>query len=401
VNLNRPHQIFDAIVVGAGAAGLMCALTAGRLGKKIMLLEWQERAGKKILISGGGRCNFTNLYSTPENFLSENAHFCKSALARFTPKDFISLIESHGIEYYEKTLGQLFCKLSAKQVTGMLLEECRQAEVELQLGANILDLSRSEDGSFTVKTDQGTISSRALVIATGGLSYANLGASDFGYRIAEQFGLEVHPPCPGLVPLLWNAEDRVRYASLSGVSCDSLVSLRGKSFREALLFTHRGLSGPAILQISSYWRPGDAIAIDLLPEFNARDWLLDRKTGNDPSFLKNALSGKLPKRLAETWSETNTQVAARPIREIADKELVKIAEQLKCWKIMPSGTDGYENAEVTLGGIATSELSSKTMESRKVPGLYFIGEVVDVTGHLGGHNFQWAWASGFAAGNAL
>lgn len=389
----------DVIIVGAGAAGLMCGLQAARRGRRVVLLEHQDRVGKKILISGGGRCNFTNLYSKPENFLSANPHFCKSALAGFTPRDFITLVEKHDIEYFEKKSGQLFCKVSAKQMTGLLLKECEAAGVKILTSRRIDSVNRSPEGIFHVASGQDNLRAAALVIATGGLSYANLGASDFGYQIAKQFGLKVRTPEPALVPLLWNSEDLDQFGVFSGVSLRVIASCRSASFDEDLLFTHRGLSGPAILQISSYWNPGDTITLDLLPESPGDAWILEAKAAGEKSLLKNFLAQHLPKRLAEYWGER--LASSRPLLQIADKELREISRQLHAWAILPSGTEGYTTAEVTRGGVDTEELSSKTMESKRIPGLYFIGEIMDVTGHLGGHNFQWAWASGYAAGRSV
>jgi len=388
---------WDVIILGAGAAGLMCAMEAGKRGRKILVLEKNERVGKKILISGGGRCNFTNLYSRPENFLSSNDSFFKSALSRFSPQDFISLLERHGIEYYEKKAGQLFCKSSAKEITQLLLRECEEARVTIRTSCEIRQIRRSP--KFILETNQGAFESPALFVATGGLSFANLGASDLGYRIAQQFGLNVIDPFPGLVPLIFNPADQKRFSHLTGISLEARVLSGKRSFREDLLFTHRGLSGPAILQISSYWKPGDALHVDLLPDFEAREWLFAKKSKGGKIELKNLLSQKLPKRFAETWCELH--FPSRPVNEISDKNLEKIAQSLHDWVFTPETTEGYDKAEVTCGGVDTDELSSKTMEAKKVPGLFFIGEVVDVTGHLGGHNFQWAWASGFAAGQVV
>jgi predicted Rossmann fold flavoprotein len=386
-----------AIIIGAGAAGLMCAREAGRRGRRVVVLEHAERVGKKILISGGGRCNFTNLYSNPEHFLSSNEHFCKSALSRFKPEDFIRLIEKYKIEYYEKKLGQLFCKTSAKEITRLLLQECEDAGAEIRLNFRTDSIIRNE--GFLIQGSGGTLQSDALVIATGGLSFANLGATDFGYGVARQFGLKVVECRPGLVPLTFHEEDRRRFSDLAGVSIEAEASCGRKSFRENILFTHQGLSGPAILQISSYWRPGETIMIDLIPDLSLAEELLEKKDRGEKTHLKNLLSQWLPHRFAERWCELYSP--SRPLNECSDAQIRSAAEQLHHWRIRPRGTEGYEKAEVTLGGIDPAELSSKTLEARKVPGLYFIGEVVDVTGHLGGHNFQWAWASGFAAGQVL
>jgi predicted Rossmann fold flavoprotein len=389
----------DVLIIGAGAAGLMCAVEAGKRGRRVLVAEHAERVGKKILISGGGRCNFTNLYSNPKNFISQNEHFCKSALSRYTPSDFISWVEKHGIEYYEKTLGQLFCKLSAKKITSLLLQECHEAHVKILLNCKINRVQKNSAEKFEVESNQGTLSAASLVVATGGLSFPHMGASDLGYRIAHQFGLRVHDCRPALVPLLWKPEDLQRFAELSGISLPVEISCKGQYFRENLLFTHRGLSGPAILQISSYWTLGEAIHIDLLPDVDILSWLIERKKRGEKSQLKNLLNEFFPKRFAHLWCQYFAP--SQPLNRYSEKQLHEIDHQLHHWKIFPAGTEGYGKAEVTLGGIDTEELFSKTLESRKVPGLYFVGEVIDVTGHLGGHNFQWAWASGFAAGQVV
>lgn len=411
-------QSWDVMIVGAGAAGLLCAKIAGSRGKKVLLLEHNDRIGKKVLISGGGRCNFTNLYAKPENFISENPHFCKSALARFTPEDFLKLLEKHKIPYFEKKLGQLFCKNSAKEITQMLLKECEEAGVKIILncktqqlchpqldrGSNASKLDsrfRGNDkpGFFQLQTNQGTFSSPTLIIATGGLSYQNLGATPFAYQIAEQFGIQVIPPRPGLVPLLWNAEDLKTFSGLSGVSIDAKVSCKKVSFRENILFTHRGLSGPAILQISSYWKKDEIISLNLFPEMNLAAYLLQEKSLGNKSEIKNLLSQFVSKSFLEIWCKK--YFPSRPLLQISDKELHPLAQLLQNWEITPAGDEGYEKAEVTLGGIDTRELSSQNMESKKIAGLYFIGECIDVTGHLGGFNFQWAWASAHAAAMSL
>ncbi|MFO1519588.1 MAG: NAD(P)/FAD-dependent oxidoreductase [bacterium] len=388
---------FDVLILGAGAAGLMCAREAAKRGKTVCVLEKAERAGKKILISGGGRCNFTNLYSRPENFLSENDHFCKSALARFTPADFISLVEKHGIAYYEKKLGQLFCESSAKEITGLLLRECGEAGVKIRLKSEVLSVEKNS--AFEIRLPAETLKAHSLVVATGGLSFPKLGGSDLGYRLARQFGLKVTECAPALVPLTWGKKDKEFFSELAGVSLEAAVACGKVSFRENILFTHKGLSGPAVLQISSYWKPGDLLTIDLFPERDLAEWLLDKKLRKERGELKNVLAQILPKRFSELWCERHAP--SRPLSEYTDAALRKIAEELHHWRILPEGTEGYEKAEVTRGGVDTSELSSKTLEAHRVPGLYFVGEVMDVTGHLGGHNFQWAWASGFAAGQAV
>ena len=385
-------ETYDALIIGAGAAGLMCAIEAGKRGRRVAILERAERTGKKILISGGGRCNFTNLHCQPENFISGNPHFAKSALARYTPQDFIALVEKHGIAYHEKTLGQLFCDRSASQITGMLEAECREAGVKIFVGTKILSVRRTD--RFTVTTASGEFQAPTLVVSTGGLSIPKMGATAFGYDIAKQFGLEISKTSPGLVPLLLNSQDRGNYSDLSGVSAKVMVSANGASFRESMLITHRGLSGPAILQASSYWKPGALIHIDLAPD---RDVLssLQKDPARNTAQVRSALIAILPKRLATRWLELHERAAW------SNSSLEDFERELHDWNLAPSGTEGYEKAEVTTGGVDTDELSSKTMESKKVKGLFFVGEVVDVTGHLGGFNFQWAWASGAAAGRAL
>lgn len=400
---------FDAIIVGAGAAGLMCAQAAAQGGKKILLLEHNDRVGKKILISGGGRCNFTNLDTQAENFISKNLHFPKSALARFQPEDFIKLIEKHQILFFEKKLGQLFCKKSAKEITQMLLKESEEAGVEILLNCKIQNVGAplgAPRGSasraptiFTLLTNLGTFTTPNLIIATGGLSFKSLGATSFAYKIAKQFDINVITARPGLVPLLWNPEDLALFSELSGVSIDCEVTCRKKTFRENLLFTHRGLSGPAILQISSYWCLGDKIRINLFPDLNVAEWLIHQKNIGNKSELKNVFSQFVSKRFLEIWFDR--YFTSKPLLQISDKDLQKLAQLLQNWEIKLAGDEGYDKAEVTRGGIDTEELSSQSMESKKVPGLYFIGECVDVTGHLGGHNFQWAWASAMAAASSL
>ena len=384
----------DVIVIGAGAAGLFCAAEAGSRGRKVLVLEHADRVGKKIGISGGGRCNFTNINSSAENFLSANPHFCKSALARYTPADFISLVAKHGIPYHEKKLGQLFCDGSSQQIIDMLLRECLDAGVEIRCGCHVIKLQKEE--SFSVETSHGCFASRSVVIATGGLSVAPLGATDFGYRIARQFGLRIEEPRPGLVALTLPSQIQKELTRLSGVSLDVLVSCRGQAFRENILITHRGLSGPAILQISSYWKSGEPISINLLPDHNVLDILTGNDSGGSEIELANFLSPSLPRRFARAWCEIFAP--SRPLHRYDRHELGDIAQKIHNMQITPSGTEGFKKAEVTAGGVATTELSSQTMEAKRVPGLYFIGEVVDVTGHLGGHNFQWAWSSGYAAG---
>lgn len=382
----------EVIVIGGGAAGLFCAIEAGKRGRSVLVLEHAERIGKKIAISGGGRCNFTNLFTRPENFLSSNPNFVKSALARYTPQDFIALVEKHRIAYHEKKLGQLFCDGSSREIIRMLLSECEAAGVELRLNCKVRTVSK--DSHFTIETDQGAFTCTSLVIATGGLSIAPLGATDFGYSIARQFGLGLCQPRPALVPLTFAPSKLEALKALSGVSIDALVSTNGAEFRENILLTHRGLSGPAILQISSYWKRGDAISINLLPDVSATELLESRRRSEIE--LSNLLGQYLPRRFAQAWC--SLYAPSRPVNRYSNKELEEIARKLHDWRLVPDGTEGYKKAEVTAGGVDTRELSSRTMEASRVAGLYFIGEVVDVTGHLGGYNFQWAWASGYAAG---
>ena len=386
---------WDAIVIGGGAAGLFCAIEAGKRGRKVLVVEHSERIGKKIAISGGGRCNFTNLYTTPDSFLSANPHFCKSALARYTPQDFIALVEKHGIAYHEKKLGQLFCNGSSQQIIDMLLNECSDSGVEIRCSCRVE--RATQNGEFVVETNQGRFTAPSLVIATGGLSIKPLGATDFGYRIARQFGLEIEQPRPGLVPFTLDPNVLKRLTKLSGISIDALVRYENISFRGNILITHRGLSGPAILQISSYWKPGCAVSIDLLPQHDAAE-IVQNHEGSSIELI-NLLSKYLPRRFAQAWCELYVQ--SKPLSQYGRRELETIAAQLHNFQITPSGTEGFKKAEVTVGGVSTTELSSQTMEARRVPGLYFIGEVVDVTGHLGGFNFQWAWASAYAAGQNL
>jgi predicted Rossmann fold flavoprotein len=397
VGLSRtgPCMKHDVIIIGGGAAGLMCAIEAGRRGRSVLLLEHNERLGKKILISGGGRCNFTNTGAGPEYYLSSNPHFCKSALARYTPADFISLVERHRIAYHEKKLGQLFCDTSSREIVDLLQRECEAAGVNIRLNCIVQEVRKPL--SFEVATNLGTYTSDALVIATGGLSFAKLGATDFGYRIARQFGLNLIEPRPGLVPLTFRTDDQQTFAALSGISVDASVSHDGAIFRENILFTHRGLSGPAILQISNYCPPGRPFHIDLVPGRSALE-LLDahRQSGK---ALKTVLAQQLPARFTQAWCERFAP--SRPMHRYSNAELESIARELQRWELAAAETEGYPKAEVTLGGVDTNELSSKTMESRHVTGLFFIGEVVDVTGWLGGYNFQWAWASAHAAGGAV
>ena len=389
---------FDVVIVGAGAAGLMCALTAGGRGRRVLLLDHCDEPGKKILISGGGRCNFTNLQCAPDRFLSDNPHFCRSALARYTQHDFIALVEKHGIAYHEKTRGQLFCDGSAKAILRMLLDECEAASVDLRLGHKISEITKADH--FRINTDHGEFTAPAVVLATGGLSITKMGASGFSHRIARQFGLPITELRPGLVPLTFADADIALMWPLSGVAVDVMARCNTGEFRENMLFTHRGLSGPAILQISSYWHPGKDIQIDLLPELDGMAFLRERKQARPRAELKTVLNEVLPKRLADSLAERHF-AAPRPLGEIAERDLAALTVTLDGWRLTPSGSEGYAKAEVTVGGVDTTALSSQTMEAKAVPGLYVIGEAVDVTGWLGGYNFQWAWSSGWAAGMAV
>lgn len=389
---------FDVVVIGAGAAGMMCAATAGARSRKVLLVDHYGKVGEKIRISGGGRCNFTNIYATHREFLSRNPDFCRSALARYTPRDFIALVERHGIAYHEKTLGQLFCDESSRRIIDMMVGECRAAGVTWWQPCTVRGVRREAD-AFVVDTEQGAVRAASLVIATGGLTVPRIGATPFGYRAAEQFGLAVVAPRPALVPLTFDAGLLARYGDLSGVSLDAEVSCAGGRFRESVLFTHRGLSGPAILQASSYWQAAGAaepIHVNLLPGVNARAWIAGER--RSPMLPATLLAQRLPRRFAQAWCEAHGLV--KPLAESSDQALGEAARALGDWQVRPSGTLGYNKAEVTLGGVDTRGLSSKTMEALAVHGLFFIGEVVDVTGHLGGYNFQWAWASGHAAGEA-
>ena len=407
------NRKYDVIILGAGAAGLMCAMEAGKRGRRVLVLERADRIGKKILISGGGRCNFTNLHTSPENFLSANPHFAKSALARYTPAAFVRLIEKHRIPYHEKKLGQLFCDRAASDITAMLEQECRDAGVEIRCSTKVSEVRKNEvlknevlknevhkNDQFTVQAEDASFGAPRLVVATGGLSIAKIGATSFGYDLARQFGLQVVPTRAALVPLIFSERDRKRWCDLAGVSSEVVASTRGtkrntrQAFRENMLFTHHGISGPAILQISSYWDGKEPIHLDLAP---GRNLTADLRTRGhrDQSSWKLLLREVLPRRFADLWLE------AYPLTGNSDRAFADAERQLRAWEVKPEGTEGYGKAEVTAGGVDTGELSAKTMESRKVPGLFFIGEVVDVTGQLGGFNFQWAWASGFCAGQAV
>ncbi len=392
-SFTQQNLAVDAVIIGAGAAGLMCALTAGARGRRVVLLDHNTQAGAKILISGGGRCNFTNLGTSPQNFLSENPHFCRSALSRYTPADFLKLIAKHNIAWHEKTLGQLFCDGSAKQIVAMLLAECAAAQVGIRLNAKITDVRRADD--FIIETEDAVFTAPALVLATGGLSIPKMGATGFAYEVARKFGLAIIDPRPALVPLRAKASELAFYQNLSGVSLSSVASCGDVSFKENILFTHRGLSGPAILQISSYLKSGQSLSLDLAPGIDVVKFLKERKHLRPKAELKTILAELLPQRLAQA-------IASETVMEkLLTAGLAAMAERLKNWTMTPDGTEGYAKAEVTAGGIDTAGLSSKTMAAKNVPGLYAIGEAVDVTGWLGGYNFQWAWASGSAAGRAL
>ncbi|WP_428485797.1 NAD(P)/FAD-dependent oxidoreductase [Rhodopila sp.] len=390
-----PKREYDVIILGAGAAGLMCAISAGQRGRRVLLLDHAAEAGAKILISGGGRCNFTNTGTVPERFLSDNPHFCRSALSRYQPADFVAMVRRHGIGFHEKTLGQLFCDGSARQIVAMLLAECAAAGVELRLGHRVTDLARSE--VFRVETDQGAFAAGSLVLATGGLSIPKLGATGFAHDAARRFGLRLTDIRPGLVPLTFADDLLALMRPLSGVSLNSEVTIGRQTFREAMLFTHRGLSGPAILQISSYWRQGP-IAMKLLPGIDAAAFLLDRKRTRPKAALGSVLAEVLPARLAAAFAVESDAVR---LADVPDRVLAALAARLSAWVVRPSGTEGYAKAEVTRGGVDTRDLSSRTLAAAGVPGLFVIGEAVDVTGWLGGYNFQWAWASGWCAGEAV
>lgn len=403
---------WDVVVLGAGGAGMMCAATAARRGKRVLLIDHAEKLGKKILISGGGRCNFTNVNASPKNYASENEHFCKSALARFTPSDFLALIEKHKVPYYEKKLGQLFCSDSAMRIVNLLVDECRESGVEFLLGVNIKSVSQEEQEEDKQKkfsivfsrqsasNDFIRISCEKLVVATGGLSMPKIGATDFGHTLARQFGLRVTRLDPALVMLTMPSDFQKRFGALSGISVDSQVSAGQHSFRENILFTHSGLSGPAILQASLQWKGGEAIVVNLLPEKNAGEWLLQKKKEGSKKEVKALVGEILSSRLTEALQE-EFLFPLGAVQQVADQSLREVGDKLNAWRLFPTGTGGYGRAEVTRGGVHTDELSSKTMESKKVSGLYFIGEVVDMAGWLGGYNFQWAWASGHAAGESL
>lgn len=388
----------DVIIIGAGAAGLMCAIEAGKRMRKVLVLDHANKPGKKILMSGGGRCNFTNLSISPENYLSHNPHFCKSALSRYTQWDFIELVKKHQIAFHEKTLGQLFCNDKSKAILDMLLSECEKAHVNIELNTTIEKIEASGMHQFKLKTSQGNFICESLIIASGGLSIPTMGASPFAYKLAEQLSIKVWPTRAGLVPFTLHTEDKIKFSNLSGVSVDAQVSNPYKSFRENILFTHRGLSGPAILQISSYWQPGEAVFINLLPDIDLLDYLKTMQKRHPHKLLKTALTELLPKSLVEAFILSFEE---QTLATMSYRKFEEVVKMFQTWILKPNGTEGYRTAEVTLGGIDCDALSSKTMETKTIPGLYFIGEAVDVTGWLGGFNFQWAWSSGWAAGQEV
>lgn len=390
---------YDVVIIGAGAAGLMCALTAGQRGRSVLLLDSSNKAGKKILMSGGGRCNFTNLYVTYENFISHNPQFCRSALSRYTPSDFISLVKRHHIGFHEKEKGQLFCNNKSKDILSMLLKEARDAQVTIELNTDVTEISKQLNHQFLIKSKGQSVLCQSLVVATGGLSIPTLGSSPFGYQIAKQFDIPVFPTRAGLVPFTLHDADKNYLSQLSGVSQDCVVSFENAQFHDHLLFTHRGLSGPAMLQISSYWEPGQFISVDLCPEQDMIALLQNLQSQSAKSKVKNGLLPYFPKRLIELWLDDAIQ--HKFFADLSHADIVQIVDSFKQWKIRPNATEGYRTAEVTLGGVDCNALSSKTFESRDVKGLYFIGEVLDVSGWLGGYNFQWAWSSGVAAGEVV
>ncbi|HCO7159083.1 TPA: NAD(P)/FAD-dependent oxidoreductase [Escherichia fergusonii] len=391
---------FDTVIIGAGAAGMFCAAQAGQAGNRVLLIDNGKKPGRKILMSGGGRCNFTNMYVEPAAYLSQNPHFCKSALARYTQWDFIDLVNKHGIAWHEKTLGQLFCDDSAQQIVDMLVAECEQGNVTFRLRSEVLSVCRGEDG-FIIELNGASVAADKLVIASGGLSMTGLGASPLGYKIAEQFGLKVLPTRAGLVPFTLHKPLLEQLHVLAGVSVPSVITAEnGKVFRENLLFTHRGLSGPAVLQISSYWQPGEFVTVNLLPDIDVDAFLNEQRQAHPNQSLKNTLAIHLPKRLVECLQQLG-QIPDVALKQLNVRQQQALIPTLTEWRVQPNGTEGYRTAEVTLGGVDTNELSSRTMEARKVPGLYFIGEVMDVTGWLGGYNFQWAWSSAWACAQDL
>ncbi|HEK0650664.1 TPA: NAD(P)/FAD-dependent oxidoreductase [Proteus mirabilis] len=391
---------FDTVIIGAGAAGLFCASLAGQAGLSVLVLDNGKKAGRKILMSGGGRCNFTNMYIEPSAYLSDNPHFCKSALARYTQWDFIELVQKHHIAYHEKTLGQLFCDDSAQQIVDLLLAECHKGKVSIRLRSEVTQIEKTAEG-FTLLVGGKTITASSVVIASGGLSMPGLGATPFGYKIAQQFGLNVLPTRAGLVPFTLHKPQLEQLSPLSGVAIPAIVTAEnGTQFKENILFTHRGLSGPAILQISSYWHPGENVSINLLPDTDLGSYLQEKRQAQPNQLLKNTLSRLLPKRFIEIMIENN-QLPDTSLAQLSNERITQITTLLQAWLVLPNGTEGYRTAEVTLGGVDTRNLSSKTMEATKITGLYFIGEVVDVTGWLGGYNFQWAWSSAYACAQAL
>lgn len=391
---------FDAVIIGAGAAGMFCAAMAGQAGSKVLLIDNGKKPGRKILMSGGGRCNFTNLYIEPAAYLSQNPHFCKSALARYTQWDFIDMVGKHGIAWHEKTLGQLFCDDSAQQIVDMLVAECEKGQVTTRLRSEVLSIEHDENG-YTIQLNGDSVQAAKLVIATGGLSMPGLGATPFGYKIAEQFGLKVLPTRAGLVPFTLHKPLLEQLQVLSGVSVPSVITAEnGVSFRESLLFTHRGLSGPAVLQLSSYWQPGEFVSVNLLPDTDLDELLNEQRNAHPNQSLKNTLAMVLPKRLVECLQQLG-QIPDVTLKQLNVRQQSELIETLQAWQVQPNGTEGYRTAEVTLGGVDTNELSSRTMEARKMPGLYFIGEVMDVSGWLGGYNFQWAWSSAWACAQDL
>ena len=390
---------FDIIIIGAGAAGLMCGIEAGKRNRKVIILDHANKSGKKILMSGGGRCNFTNYHVSPDKFISHNPHFCKSALSRYTQWDFIELVKKYKIPFHEKTLGQLFCEYKSKDILDLLLAECQTVNTEIRLNTSIENIEKIKDHHFKLKTTRGDFHCESLVIATGGLSIPTMGASPFGYKVAEQFGIKVWPTRAGLVPLTLHTADKEKFTALAGIAVDSIVSANAQSFRENILFTHRGLSGPAILQISSYWEPGDAITINMLPSNNLLEHLKAAQKQQPLKLLKNYLADYFPERLVETF--LNPAIAAKNLAGISHQDFAAVAAQFNHWQLKPNGSEGYRTAEVTLGGVDCDAISSKTLQCNDVPGLYFIGEVLDVTGWLGGYNFQWAWSSGWAAGQVV
>lgn len=388
----------DVIIIGAGAAGLLCAIEAGKRGRQVTVLEHANKVGKKIIMSGGGRCNFTNLHIQPASFISHNPHFCKSALSRYTQWDFIELVKRHRISFHEKTLGQLFCDNKSKDIVTMLLVECERAGVEIHVDTTIEKIEKQADYRYELKTTRGHFQCESLVIATGGLSIPTMGASPFGYKVAEQFGMKIWPTRAGLVPFTLHTEEKEKLTTLSGISVASVVSNARQSFRENILFTHRGLSGPAILQISSYWQAGEKININLLPDIDVFSLLKSEQQQHSNKQLNTILSAYLPKRVIEVFFADKAEMK---LVSLSNRDLIEVSNQINAWQVLPNGTEGYRTAEVTLGGVDCNEVSSKTMQANHFPGLYFIGEVLDVTGWLGGYNFQWAWSSGWAAGQVV